>query len=143
MNLTKIGIACDHAGYLLKTELVKYFTKKGYSIIDLGTDSDQSIDYPEFGHSLAKLVGNKECDFGISICGSGNGINMVVNRHNNIRSALCWNEEISKLARAHNDANICALPGRFINFETAVLIVESFINTGFDGGRHERRIRKI
>ncbi len=143
MNLTKIGIACDHAGYLLKTELVKYLIKKGYSIIDLGTDSDQSIDYPEFGHSLAKLVGNKECDFGISICGSGNGINMVVNRHNNIRSALCWSEEISKLARAHNDANICALPGRFINFETAVLIVETFINTGFDGGRHERRIRKI
>ena len=139
MNLTKIGIACDHAGYLLKTELVKYLIKKGYSIIDLGTDSDQSIDYPEFGHSLAKLVGNKECDFGISICGSGNGINMVVNRHNNIRSALCWSEEISKLARAHNDANICALPGRFINFETAVLIVETFINTGFDGGRHERR----
>ena len=143
MNLTKIGIACDHAGYLLKAELVKYLIKKGYSIIDLGTDSDQSIDYPEFGHSLAKLVGNKECDFGISICGSGNGINMVVNRHNNIRSALCWSEEISKLARAHNDANICALPGRFINFETAVLIVETFINTGFDGGRHERRIRKI
>ncbi|MDX2444069.1 MAG: RpiB/LacA/LacB family sugar-phosphate isomerase [Bacteroidales bacterium] len=143
MNLTKIGIACDHAGYLLKTELVKYLIKKGYSIIDLGTDSDQSIDYPEFGHSLAKLVGNKECDFGISICGSGNGINMVVNRHNNIRSALCWSEEISKLARAHNDANICALPGRFINFETAVLIVETFINTRFDGGRHERRIRKI
>ena len=128
MNSTKIGIACDHAGYLLKTKLVKELTKKGYIIIDLGTDSDESVDYPEFGHSLAKLVSNKECDFGISICGSGNGINMVVNRHQNIRSALCWNEKISKLARTHNDANICALPGRFINFETAVLIVESFIN---------------
>jgi len=143
MNSIKIAITSDHAGYLLKTKLIKYFTKKSYSIIDLGTDSDQSIDYPEFGHALAKLVKEKKCDFGISICGSGNGINMVVNKHLGIRAALCWNEEISRLARTHNDANICALPGRFINFETAVVIIETFLETGFDGGRHERRIKKI
>ncbi len=143
MNYIKICIACDHAGYRLKNELIKYLAKKSYLVTDIGTDSEENIDYPEFGHSLAKLIINKECDFGISICGSGNGINMTVNKHSNIRSALCWSEEISRLARAHNDANICALPGRFINFETAVLIVETFLNTEFDGGRHERRIKKI
>lgn len=143
MKILKISIACDHAGYKLKEKLVKYLLSEQYEINDLGTYSEESVDYPDFGHILAVSVERKQCDLGISICGSGNGINMVVNKHPGIRSAICWNEEISSLARAHNDANVCALPGRFINYETAVVIVKAFLTTGFDGGRHERRINKI
>jgi len=143
MNILKISIACDHAGYKLKEKLVKYLLSEQYEINDLGTYSDVSVDYPDFGHALAVEIEKKQCDLGISICGSGNGINMVVNKHPGIRSALCWNEEISRLARVHNDANICALPGRFINYETAVVIVKAFLATRFDGGRHERRVNKI
>lgn len=143
MNNLRISIACDHAGFKLKEKLVKYLLAEKYIVDDLGTYSDESVDYPDFGHLLAVAVENGDCDLGISICGSGNGINMVANKHQGIRSALCWNEEISRLARAHNDANVCALPGRFINFETAVLIVDTFLNTGFEGGRHKRRVNKI
>ncbi|RLD35217.1 MAG: ribose 5-phosphate isomerase B [Bacteroidetes bacterium] len=143
MKILKISIACDHAGYKLKEKLVKYLLSEQYEINDLGTYSEESVDYPDFGHILAVSVERKQCDLGISICGSGNGINMVVNKHPGIRSAICWNEEISRLARAHNDANVCALPGRFINYETAVVIVKVFLTTGFDSGRHERRINKI
>ena len=143
MKILKISITCDHAGYKLKEKLVKYLLSEQYEINDLGTYSEESVDYPDFGHTLAVAVERKQCDIGISICGSGNGINMTVNKHPGIRSALCWNEEISSLARAHNDANVCALPARFINYETAVVIVKAFLTTGFDGGRHERRINKI
>ena len=143
MDIFKISITSDHAGYKLKKKLVKYLLSEQYEVNDLGTYSLESVDYPDFGHPLAVAVERKQCDYGISICGAGNGINMVVNKHQGIRSALCWNEEISKLARAHNDANICALPGRFINYETAVVIVKAFLTTGFDGGRHNRRINKI
>lgn len=140
MNL---AITSDHAGYYLKTKLIKYLINEGHIVKDLGTDSDESVDYPEFGHALAIEIENGKYDFGISICGSGNGISMTANKHQGIRSALCWNKEISELARAHNDANICALPGRFISIEEAIVIVETFLNTHFDGGRHERRIKKI
>ena len=140
MNL---AITSDHAGYYLKTGLIKYLINKGHTVKDFGTDSDESVDYPEFGHALAQAIENGKYDFGISICGSGNGINMTANKHQGIRSAICWNREISELARAHNDANICALPGRFISIEEAIEIVETFLKTKFDGGRHERRIRKI
>ncbi|NOY38582.1 MAG: ribose 5-phosphate isomerase B [Chlorobi bacterium] len=140
----KLAITADHAGFNLKKQIIEYLKKKKNLLIkDLGTDSNESVDYPDFGHKIAAEIENGKADFGISICGSGNGINMTANKHQGIRSALCWNEEISRLARAHNDANICALPGRFINIEQAIVIIERFLNTGFDGERHERRKRKI
>jgi len=143
MNKERIAIASDHAGFWLKEKLIRYLTQDGYEVKDLGTNSDESTDYPEFGHALARYIIEKRADFGISICGSGNGINMVVNKYNEIRSALCWSTEISRLARAHNNANICAIPGRFLNYELAILIIKTFIETPFDGGRHERRVNKI
>jgi len=140
----KIAIVSDHAGYYLKEKLLKYLVKRKVEFKDLGSfDYEEADDYPDFGHPLAKAVSCGEFDLGISICGTGNGINMTVNKHQGIRSALCWNEEISRLARAHNDANICALPSRFINESEAFLIVKTFIETEFDGGRHKRRINKI
>lgn len=142
-DLKKIAITSDHAGYYLKTKLLAYLIREKYNVKDLGTNSDEPVDYPDFGHPLAKAISSGEYDLGISICGTGNGINMVVNKHPGIRSALCWNEEISKLARAHNDANICALPGRFISESEAYLIVRTFLTTSFEGGRHKRRIDKI
>jgi ribose 5-phosphate isomerase B len=110
---------------------------------DLGTDSSASVDYPDFGHALAEHVLSGKYDAGISLCGSGNGINITANKHAGIRSALCWRKDIAELARGHNDANICALPARFISFEQACEILDAFIETPFDGGRHQRRIEKI
>lgn len=143
MKEKKIAIASDHAGYILKEKIIKYLINEQYQVKDVGTDSEESVDYPDFGHLLAKEIETGNVDIGISLCGSGNGINMTVNKHSGIRSALCWNEEISRLAIAHNKANICSLPARFINYETAILIIKTFIETKFDGGRHERRIEKI
>jgi ribose 5-phosphate isomerase B len=139
----KIAIASDHAGYFLKEKILNYLINEKYDVKDLGSNSEDVVDYPDFGHPLANAVSSGEWELGISVCGSGNGINMVVNKHPGIRGALCWNEEISRLSRAHNDANICALPGRFISESEAYLIVKTFIETSFDGGRHQRRIDKI
>lgn len=138
-----IVIASDHAGYKLKKELIEYLTNKGYNVKDLGTDSEESVDYPDFAHPLALEVENKNFPCGISICGSGNGINMTVNKHQGIRSALCWNEEIARLARFHNNANVCSLPARFIDVDLAKSIVDTFLETSFEGGRHLQRINKI
>lgn len=138
-----IAIACDHAGFDTKVELIKHLEGKGYKIADMGTDSVDSVDYPDFGHKLGESIERGKYKRGISICGSGNGINMVVNKHKRVRAALCWNDEIAMLARKHNDANICSLPGRFINVEEAKKIVDIFLNTEFEGGRHERRKNKI
>lgn len=143
MTKKKIVIASDHAGYYLKEKLLNFLKNNDYEVKDLGPDSPESVDYPDYGHPLARAVAEGEADMGIGICGTGNGMNMTVNKHPGIRGALCWNEEISRLARAHNDANICTLPGRFINESEAYLIVRTFINTEFDGGRHLRRIQKI
>lgn len=143
MKNLNIAIACDHAGFYMKEILVKFLIKEGYKIRDFGTDSEESVDYPDYGHPMVRAVENNEYDYGISICGSGNGINMVANKYPGIRSALCWNIEISELARSHNNANICALPGRFISQAQAIAIIKVFLNTKFDGGRHERRIKKI
>lgn len=143
MKNKKIAIVSDHAGYYLKEKILKYLIKEKYDIKDLGCSSEDTVDYPDYGHPLANAVSAGEFELGISICGTGNGINMVVNKHPGIRGALCWNEEISKLARAHNDANICALPGRFISESEAYLIVKAFLNTSFEGGRHKPRIDKI
>lgn len=143
MEKNKIAIVSDHAGFYLKQKVISFLIKEKMGIKDLGSYTDEKVDYPDFGHLLATAVSEGEYEMGISICGTGNGINMTANKHPGIRSALCWNEEIARLARAHNNANICALPGRFISESEAYLIVKTFINTPFDGGRHERRIEKI
>ena len=139
----KIAIASDHAGYYLKVKLLAYLIKEKYDIKDLGSYSPETVDYPDFGHPLANAVAAGEFRLGISICGTGNGINMVVNKHPGIRAALCWNEEIGRLSRAHNDANILTLPGWFITESEAYLIAKTFLTTTFEGGRHTRRIEKI
>jgi len=139
----KIALVSDHAGYFLKEKLLSYLIREKYDVKDFGCSSVEAVDYPDFGHPLANAVSAGEYELGISICGTGNGMNMVVNKHPGIRGALCWNEEISRLARAHNDANICALPGRFISESEAYLIVKAFLITSFEGGRHQRRIDKI
>ncbi len=143
MKNKKLAIVSDHAGFYLKGKILNYLKKEKYNITDLGCFTDESCDYPDYGHPLAKAISEGEYQLGFSVCGTGNGINMVVNKHPGIRSALCWNEEMSRLARAHNDANICSLPGRFISESEAYLIVKTFLNTSFDGGRHKRRIDKI
>lgn len=139
----KIAIVSDHAGYYLKEKLLSYLIKEKYDVKDLGCSAGETVDYPDFGHPLANAVIAGEFEFGISICGTGNGINMVVNKHPGIRAAICWNEQISSLSRAHNDANILTLPGRFISESEAYLIVRTFLTTSFEGGRHLRRIEKI
>ena len=138
-----IAIASDHAGYQMKLSLINYLQELGYKLKDLGAYSTESTNYPDFGHPLAVAVEQGEYELGISLCGSGNGINMVTDKHQGIRGALCWNKEIARLARAHNDANICSLPARFIDMETAKEIVDVFLNTTFEGGRHLERIKHI
>jgi len=139
----KIAIVSDHAGFYLKEKLLNYLVREKYEVKDFGCPSEEIVDYPDFGHAMATTISSGEYELGISICGTGNGINMTVNKHPGVRSALCWNEEISRLARAHNDANICAIPGRFVSESEAYLIVKTFLETSFDGGRHKRRIDKI
>lgn len=138
-----LAIASDHAGYHMKLSLINSLQELGYSLKDLGAYSIESTNYPDFGHPLARAVEEGKYEFGISLCGSGNGINMVTNKHQGIRGALCWNKEIARLARAHNDANICSLPARFIDIETAKEIVDVFLKTEFEGGRHLERIKQI
>jgi len=139
----KIAIVSDHAGFYLKEKLIPFIVKLGNEVKDFGCPTADAVDYPDYGHPMANAVSEGEFDLGISLCGTGNGINMTVNKHQGIRSALCWNEDISRLARAHNDANICAIPARFVNESEAYLIVRTFLETSFDGGRHKRRIDKI
>ncbi len=141
--MKKIALASDHAGYETKQELIKMLKSQGYEIKDFGCYSTESVDYPDFAHPMASAVENNEFDLGISLCGSGNGINMTVNHHEGIRSALCWNVEIAELARLHNDANICSLPARFVSVDLAKEIVNKFLETKFERGRHIRRIEKI
>lgn len=141
--MKKLAIASDHAGYRMKQTLIKHLEDKGYAVSDLGTDSEVSVNYPDFGHPLAEAVESGDYQFGISLCGSGNGINMVTNKHQGIRGALCWNVEISKLARSHNNANICSLPARFIDENSAIRIVDAFLETNYEGGRHDIRIKNI
>jgi len=140
---TKIAIASDHAGFKMKQDIILYLEKKGYEVCDYGTDSEESVDYPDYGHPLAEAVEKGVCSLGISLCGSGNGINMTTNKHQGIRGALCWNREITILARQHNDANICSIPARFLDKELALEIVDLFLTTDMQGGRHNRRIEKI
>jgi ribose 5-phosphate isomerase B len=139
----KIAIGCDHAGFELKEKLKSYLESKGWEIKDFGTYSEARADYPDFAHLVAISVENSESDFGLLMCGSGNGINMAANKHKGIRSALCWNAEIAELARLHNDANILTLPARFITEDEAKKCVAVFYTTTFEGGRHADRVNKI
>jgi ribose 5-phosphate isomerase B len=141
--MKKIAMASDHAGFKLKQQLKEYLQNKGYEIYDFGTHSEESVDYPDFIHPLAEAVERGEFDLGLIMCGSGNGVAITANKHQGIRAAYCWNEEIARLARMHNDANVCALPGRFIAFDYAKVIVDAFLNAQFEGGRHQRRVNKI
>ena len=143
MNIKVIGMAADHAGYELKEEIKKALTEQGYGIKDFGTFSTESMDYPDVAHPLALAVENKEVDCGIALCGSANGISITLNKHQGIRSAICWNVELAKLAREHNDANVLALPARFIPESLAKEIVNAFLTTDFEGGRHLKRVEKI
>lgn len=138
-----LAIASDHAGYEMKLSIIEYLEGLGYDIYDFGTNSTEAVNYPDFGHPLAEAVESGRFRMGFSLCGSGNGINMVTNKHQGIRGALCWNREISKMARYHNDANICSMPARYINLETAKEIVDAFLETGYEGGRHDIRIKNI
>lgn len=139
----KIVFGSDHAGFELKEKLIEYCKNKNFSILDKGCYSIERADYPDYGHEVALSVLNREANFGVLMCGSGNGINMSANKHKGIRAALCWNNEIAKLARQHNDANILVLPARYISMEEALKCLESFIVEKFEGGRHQNRIEKI
>lgn len=143
MKNLKIAIGSDHAGYELKTKVVGWLEQKVQILKDLGTDSEESVDYPDFAHAVSGEVEKGNYDLGILICGSGIGVDMTANKHQGIRSALCWKKEISKLAKSHNNANVICLPGRFITFDEAKEILDTFFNTKFEGGRHDRRINKI
>lgn len=139
----KIAIGSDHAGYEMKEEVKLLLEKQGFEITDFGTNSTESTDYPDFAHPVANAVEKGENELGILICGSANGVAMAANKHQRIRAAICWNEELASLARQHNDANVLCLPARFIKMELAEKIVDQFLKVGFEGGRHERRVNKI
>lgn len=139
----RISIGNDHAGPQYKHAIVAALQAQGHDVINHGTDTEASVDYPDFGHPVAIDVASGNADFGIVICGSGNGINMTVNKHQDIRAALCWNKEIAVLARQHNNANIISIPARFTAIPQAVDMVEAFLKTNFEGGRHQQRVDKI
>ncbi|HET8838696.1 MAG TPA: ribose 5-phosphate isomerase B [Flavobacteriaceae bacterium] len=139
----KLAIGNDHAGTNYKFEIMEMLLSKGIEVFNYGTDSSESVDYPDFVHPVAQDVENGNVDFGIIICGSGNGASMTANKHAKVRSALCWTKEIAELARKHNNANILGLPARFISIPQALEMVTCFLETKFDGGRHEKRVKKI
>lgn len=139
----KISIGNDHAGTDYKLAVVKHLEAKGHQVINYGTDSNESVDYPDFVHPVAEDVVHKKADFGIIICGSGNGANMTANKHQAVRSALCWTTEITALARQHNDANILSIPARYTSMPQAIQMVDTFLETAFEGGRHQKRVDKI
>ncbi len=139
----KIGIATDHAGYQLKELLVGFLEAKGLDVIDYGCTSEESIDYPDYGHALGNAIDTKEVELGVGICGSGEGMAMTLNRHKNVRAGLCWCNEVAELVRQHNNANVIVLPARFIDNDQALEFVSTFLATQFEGGRHEGRVSKI
>ncbi|GAA0737034.1 MULTISPECIES: ribose 5-phosphate isomerase B [Flavobacteriaceae] len=139
----KLSIGNDHAGPDYKKAIVNHLESKGYSITNYGTDTEDSVDYPDFVHPVAKDVNNKEVDFGILICGSANGVAMTANKYQNVRAGVCWTSEITELTRLHNNANIICIPARFTSIPQAIKMVDVFLNTAFEGGRHQNRIDKI
>ncbi len=141
--MKKIGLASDHAGFSLKEHIKEYLTTKGLEYKDYGTYSEVSCDYPDFGHALAHGMEEGECGLGMAVCGSGEGISMTLNKHQSIRAGLCWQPQIAHLCRQHNNANVLVMPGRFITPEEADRIMDEFLATPFEGGRHQARIDKI
>lgn len=141
--MKKIAFGGDHAGFEYKSLLVKELQKLGYNVQDFGPFSDTSVDYPDFVHPLSKAIESGEFELGIVICGSGNGVAITANKHQGIRAALCWNEDLASLSRQHNDANILAIPARFVPYDLAQNMVKIFIQTEFEGGRHQNRVAKI
>lgn len=141
--MAKIGMACDHAGFELKEYIKQILTERGNEVRDFGTDSAESMDYPDTAHPLAEAVEAGDVDFGVAMCGSGNGITMTLNKHQGVRAALCWAPDIAALAKQHNNANILSMPARFISKEEAVAILDAYLDARFEGGRHQRRIDKI
>jgi ribose 5-phosphate isomerase B len=138
-----IAIGSDHAGFEYKQKMVSYLKEKGYNVLDFGVGENKSVDYPDFAHPVASAVENKEAVAGILLCGSANGVCITANKHQGIRAALCWQNDVARLARLHNNANIICLPARFIAFENAVEMTEIFLDTAFEGGRHQNRVSKI
>jgi ribose 5-phosphate isomerase B len=143
MKSIKLAIGSDHAGFALKEKIRKYLEENGHRVKDFGCFSEERADYADYAHAVANAIEKKEAEFGIVLCGSGNGINMAANKHKGIRSALCWKREIAELARLHNDANILALPARYIDEEEAFKCLDVFLATPFEGGRHAGRVAKI
>jgi ribose 5-phosphate isomerase B len=143
MNTKIIAIGNDHAGTAYKFEIIKYLEKQGYKVLNFGTDTTDSMDYPDAIHPTACAVENGDATLGIILCGSGNGAQITANKHQGIRAALCWNNELVELARLHNDANILAIPARFVSLEQALSFVKIYLNTKFEGGRHQNRVNKI
>ena len=139
----KLAIGGDHAGFAYKKDIIAHLQHQGHEVMDFGPDSENSVDYPDFAHPLASAVEKGEQALGILICGSGNGVAMTANKHQDIRAALCWNTDLAALARQHNNANILCLPSRFISIEEAKACVDAFLNASFEAGRHERRVGKI
>lgn len=138
-----LSIGCDHAGYEYKEAIKALLSEKGHEVLDFGAHTPDSVDYPDFVHPTADAVESGKSQLGIVICGSGNGVAMTANKHQGIRAALCWNEDLAALARQHNNANILAIPARFIDLDLAKAMVNIFISTEFEGGRHQRRVKKI
>ncbi len=143
MKKTTIAIGCDHAGYEYRERIIQFLEEQEITALDKGTDSADSVDYPDFVHPVADAVEENVADLGIIICGSGNGAAMTANKHQNIRAALCWNTELAELARQHNNANILSIPARYVSIEEAIDMVDAFLKTDFEGGRHARRVGKI
>jgi ribose 5-phosphate isomerase B len=143
MGKSRIAIGCDHAGFDYKESIKAVLQQNGYTVKDFGTFSLDSVDYPDFVHPLAISIEKKENDFGILICGSANGVAITANKHQQVRAAIAWKNEVAALARQHNNANVLCLPARFISTEEAILFVNAFLNTAFEGGRHEQRVKKI
>lgn len=141
--MKKIGIACDHAGYEMKEFLVGYLSAKGWEVLDFGTHSEESVDYPDFAHQLGEAIDQGELEIGIGLCGSGEGISMTLNKHQSVRAGLVWNNEVAGLIRQHNNANVIVFPARFIENDQAVEFLDTFLSTPFEGGRHEKRVAKI
>lgn len=140
---TTIAIGSDHAGYLFKTSIIHWLERNGYEVLDYGTDSEAATDYPDHVHPVAEAIEDGRAKLGIVLCGSGNGTAITANKHQGIRAALCWNNELASLARQHNDANVLSIPARFVPEAVALSMVQTFLETPFEGGRHQRRVEKI
>ena len=141
--IEKIAIGADHAGFEFKELLKKWLEKNGYPLKDFGTYNTESVDYPDFAHPVAEAVEKNEFQLGLLLCGSANGVAITANKHQGIRAALCWNEEVAELTRHHNNANVLCIPARFVSYEQAEKILDRFLHSSFEGGRHERRVSKI